>query len=89
VTTGISYITNRIDLERAGILGVSATDAAQAVRIVLTGVQTGEMDFDGKRIPVVVMADTEGKSVDSLLDSTMIRSRSGQPLPVSSFSSTG
>lgn len=86
ITTDVRSLTNRIDLDAAGSLGVAPSDATQTGRILFNGVEVGEFDDDGEDIPVIVLADV-GKSLrDDLFYSIPVKSRTGKPVSLAAIS---
>jgi HAE1 family hydrophobic/amphiphilic exporter-1 len=86
VDTSVLRIMNRIDVEKAGMLGVSPADAAQTGRIVFNGVEVGEYDHDGVKIPVILRADLTDVLREDLLYSIPVKSKSGETISLGAVS---
>lgn len=87
VSDDILKLTDRVDLDLAGSLSVSPADAAQTGRLVFNGVEVGEFDDGGTKIPVVVRADYGDSATEDLFYSIPVRARSGKTVSLASFSS--
>ncbi|MGB4406426.1 MAG: efflux RND transporter permease subunit [Sphaerochaeta sp.] len=86
VDTSVLRIMNRIDVEKAGTLGVSPADAAQTGRIVFNGVEVGEYDHDSVKIPVIVRANLTDVLREDLLYSIPVKSKRGETISLGAFS---
>jgi HAE1 family hydrophobic/amphiphilic exporter-1 len=86
VSTDILRLTNRVDLEAAGVLGVVPSDATQTGRIVFNGVDVGEYDDGGEKIPVTVVGDPGNTQREDIFYSIPVKSRSGKIVSLASFS---
>lgn len=86
IADDILKLTDRVDLDLAGSLAVAPSEAAQTERVVFNGVEAGEYDDEGVKIPVVVRADYGDTVTDDLFYSIPVRSRSGKIVSLASFS---
>jgi len=86
VTDNILKLTDRIDLDLAGSLGVTPSDAAQIERIIFNGADAGEYSDGRDKIPVIVRGALGDSVTDDLFYSIPVRSRSGKIVSLASFS---
>jgi multidrug efflux pump subunit AcrB len=81
-----------INREKAGLLGLSASDIAQNIRLGVTGLEIGKIRVDGREddLPINVTLAKTGETQDlSVFDRLSVDNAKGVPIPLSQVAAIG